>query len=159
MNKLIGILTLAAAGTMTLAAQSTGTLSAEEKKNQEIATVEMKDILQYGHLELADKVMAPGYLQHNPNVPTGRDGFKGFFARFAKPEPIKPEWKRPPALILTSGDIVFYLINNEAPDPADPSKKYTYNWFDMLRVKDGMIVEHWDAAKKNPPPPAGGKKQ
>ncbi len=159
MNKLIGILTLAGAAAVSLAAQSTGTLSAEEKKNQDTAIVEMKDILQYGHLELADKVMAPGYLQHNPNVPNGRDGFKNFFARFAKPEPIKPEWKKPPVLTLTSGDIVFFLIENEAKDPADPSKTYKYNWFDMLRVKDGMIVEHWDSAKKNPPPPAGGKKQ
>jgi len=159
MKQQIGILTLAALGAITLSAQSTGTLSPEEKKNQEIATVEMKDILQYGHVELADKVMAPGYLQHNPNVPTGRDGFKTFFARFARPEPIKPEWKRPPALILTSGDIVFFLIDNMGKDPTDPSKQYKYNWFDMLRVQNGMIVEHWDAARKNPPPPAGGKKQ
>ena len=103
MNKLMGTLTLAAFGSLTLSAQSVGTLTPQEKKNQDTAITEMKDILQYGHLELADKVMAPGYIQHNPNVPTGRDAFKGFFARFAKPEPIKDEWKRKPALILTSG--------------------------------------------------------
>ena len=53
---------------------NTGTLSAEEKRNLEIGTMELKDMLQYGHLELADKVMDPGYIQHNPNVPQGRDG-------------------------------------------------------------------------------------
>jgi len=153
------IAALVAVGSLTAAAQSTGTLSAQEKKNQDTAIVEMKDILQYGHLELADRVMAPGYIQHNPNVPTGRDGFKGFFARFAKPEPIKAEWKRPPVAILTSGDIVFFLVENEGKDPADPSKTYKYNWFDMLRVDDGMIQEHWDAAKKNPPQNGQGKKQ
>ena len=136
---------------------STGTLSAQEKKNQDIADGEMRDILQYGHLELADKVMAPGYIQHNPNVPGGRDGFKTFFARFAKPTELKPEWKRPPVLVLTSGNIVFYLVENEGKDPADPAKTYKYNWFDMLRVDDGMIQEHWDTAKKNPPPPPGKK--
>ncbi len=155
MNKLFGTLALAALGSLTLAAQSTGTLSAQEKKNLDVANIEMKDILQYGHLELADKAMAPGYIQHNPNVPTGRDGFKGFFARFAKPEPIKEEWKNKPALILVSGNIVFYLIDREAKDPADPSKTYKYNWFDMLRVDNGMIQEHWDTAKKNPPRPQG----
>jgi predicted SnoaL-like aldol condensation-catalyzing enzyme len=158
MKKTLGILALGALGCLTLSAQtkgSTGTLSAQEKKNQEIATVEMKDILQYGHLELADKVMAPGYIQHNPNVPGGREGFKTFFARFAKPQPIKEEWKNPPALILTSGDIVFYLVDREGKDPADPSKTYKYNWFDMLRVDNGMIQEHWDAARKNPPRPQG----
>ena len=140
-------------------AGSTGKLSAEEKKNQDTAIVEMKDILQYGHLELADKAMATGYIQHNPNVPGGREGFKTFFARFAKPEPIKPEWKRPPVAILTSGDIAFFLVENEGKEPADPSKTYKYNWFDMLRIENGMIAEHWDTAKKNPPAPAGGKKQ
>lgn len=150
---------MAGIGAAALSAQSVGTLSPQEKKNQDTAIIEMKDILQYGHLELADKAMAPGYIQHNPNVPTGRDGFKTFFARFAKPEPIKDEWKRPPVLILTSGNIVFFLVENEGKEPADPSKTYKYNWFDMLRVDDGMIQEHWDTAKKNPPPPAGQKKQ
>jgi predicted SnoaL-like aldol condensation-catalyzing enzyme len=159
MKKLFAILAMAGIGAAALSAQSVGTLSPQEKKNQDTAIIEMKDILQYGHLELADKAMAPGYIQHNPNVPTGRDGFKTFFARFAKPEPIKDEWKRPPVLILTSGNIVFFLVENEGKEPADPSKTYKYNWFDMLRVDDGMIQEHWDTAKKNPPPPAGQKKQ
>jgi len=159
MKKLFAILAMAGIGSLSLAAQSVGTLTPQEKKNQDTAIIEMKDILQYGHLELADKAMAPGYIQHNPNVPTGRDGFKTFFARFAKPEPIKEDWKKKPVLILTSGNIVFFLVENEGKDPADPSKTYKYNWFDMLRVDDGMIQEHWDTAKKNPPPPAGQKKQ
>jgi hypothetical protein len=28
-------------------------------------------MLQYGHLELADKIMDAGYIQHDPNVPRG----------------------------------------------------------------------------------------
>ena len=46
-----------------------------EQNNVEMATVEFEDILQYGHMELAEKVMAPIYIQHNPNVPTGRAAF------------------------------------------------------------------------------------
>jgi predicted SnoaL-like aldol condensation-catalyzing enzyme len=45
--------------------------SPQEQKNIEIANVEFKDVLQYGHTELAEKVMAPTYIQQNPNVPTG----------------------------------------------------------------------------------------
>jgi predicted SnoaL-like aldol condensation-catalyzing enzyme len=159
MKKLFAVFAMAGIGSLSLAAQSVGTLTPQEKKNQDTAIVEMKDILQYGHLELADKVMAPGYIQHNPNVPGGREGFKGFFARFAKPTPLEDKWKKEPKLILTSGNIVFFLVENEGKDPVDPSKTYKYNWFDMLRVDDGMIQEHWDTAKKNPPPPAGQKKQ
>jgi predicted SnoaL-like aldol condensation-catalyzing enzyme len=135
--------------------------TAEEQKNEAVATVEMKDILQYGHAELAQKVMAPGYIQHNPNVPTGRDGFLGFF-KGRPAEPIKAEWKNEPELILTSGNIVLYVMRRFSPDPVDPSKVYKWNWFDMLRVDNGLIQEHWDMATKTPPPmqvarPAGFK--
>jgi predicted SnoaL-like aldol condensation-catalyzing enzyme len=138
-------------GCLILSGQNTGKLSPQEQKNQDIATKEMKDILQYGHIEIANEVMAPGYIQHNPNVPTGREGFLKFFGPRAKPEPIKAEWKNKPSLILTSGDLVFFMFDREGKDPADPSKTYKYNWFDMLRVDNGMIQEHWDTARKNPP--------
>jgi len=77
----------------------------EEQAAEDIANREFKDILQYGHVELAPEVMAEGYIQHNPNVPTGRDGFVEFFSRFAQPEPIMDAWKDEPELILTSGDL------------------------------------------------------
>jgi predicted SnoaL-like aldol condensation-catalyzing enzyme len=130
----------------------TFTLSAQEKKNLEIATVEFKDILQYGHVELAEKVMAPTYIQHNPNVPTGRAAFVDFFSRARKPEPIKAEWKDKPKLTLVSGSYVFMMFKRELKDPDDASKTYPAYWFDMVRVDDGMVQEHWDSAVKNPPP-------
>ena len=129
--------------------------SPQERKNLEIATVEFKDILQYGHTELAEKVMAPGYIQHNPNVPTGRAAFVEFFSRIRKPEPLKAEWKTKPTLMFASGSYVFLIVKRAEKDPDDPSKTYPAYWFDMVRVDNGMIQEHWDAAVKNPPPAAG----
>jgi predicted SnoaL-like aldol condensation-catalyzing enzyme len=128
-------------------------LSAQEKKNLEIAIVEFKDILQYGHVELAEKVMAPSYIQHNPNVPTGRAAFVEFFSRIRKPEPIKAEWKDKPEITIVSGSYVFMMFKRENMDPDDPKKTYPAYWFDMVRVDDGLIQEHWDAAVKNPPAP------
>ena len=29
-----------------------------------------------------------------------------------------------------------------------PGKKYTSTWFDMLRVENGKVAEHWDPATK-----------
>jgi predicted SnoaL-like aldol condensation-catalyzing enzyme len=127
--------------------------SPQEQKNLEIATVEFKDILQYGHTELAEKVMAPTYIQHNPNVPTGRAAFVEFFSRIRKPEPLKAEWKNKPTLMFASGAYVFVVVKRAEKDPDDPTKTYPAYWFDMVRVDNGMIQEHWDAAMKNPPPP------
>ena len=128
-------------------------MTPEEKKNVDIANVEMKDILQYGHVELAQKVMAPTYIQHNPNVPTGRDGFVEFFSRVRKPEPLQAEWKNKPTMIIPAGPYVFYLVKRELKHPDNPNRMYTTYWFDMLRIENGMIAEHWDAAVKNPPAP------
>ena len=135
---------------------NTGTLSAEEKKSLEAGTMELKDMLQYGHLELADKVMDPGYIQHNPNVPQGRDGFKEFMSRIPgrRPEdakPIKPEWLNPPVLTLVNGPYVFFMWDRAAKDPDDPNREYKWNHFDVVRLEKGLIREHWDEARINPP--------
>ena len=131
----------------------TFTLSAQEQKNLEIANVEFKDILQYGHVELAEKVMAPTYIQHNPNVPTGRAAFVEFFSKIRKPEPIKAEWKDAPELTIVSGSYVFMMFKRSLMDPDDKTKTYPAYWFDMVRVDNGLVQEHWDSAVKNPPAP------
>ncbi|HZF31714.1 MAG TPA: nuclear transport factor 2 family protein [Gammaproteobacteria bacterium] len=137
-----------------MARGSLGTLSAEEKRNLDIGVMELKDMLQYGHLELADKVMDPGYLQHNPNVPQGRDGFKQYMSRTPgrTPQEIKPEWVRPPSLTLVSGPYVVFMFDRTDKDPNDPSKDYVWNHFDVIRVENGLIKEHWDEAVIAPPP-------
>jgi predicted SnoaL-like aldol condensation-catalyzing enzyme len=110
--------------------------------------MELKDMLQYGHLELADKVMDPGYIQHNPNVPQGRDGFKAYMAKVPgrTPQEIKPEWKNPPTITLVSGPYVAFMFNRKDKDPNDPSQEYTWSHFDVIRVENGLIKEHWDEA-------------
>lgn len=128
--------------------------SPEEQRNEDIANTEFKDILQYGHVELAEKVMAPGYIQHNPNVPTGRAAFVEFFSKIVKPEPIRPTWKDEPELIITSGNMVLYMMRRFSADPSNPSQIYKWNWFDLVRVDGGMVREHWDMAMKTPPPPS-----
>ena len=50
-------------------------LTPKEQETRRLGMVEFKDILQYGHTELALQAMAPGYMQHNVNVPGGRDNF------------------------------------------------------------------------------------
>ena len=131
-----------------MARGSTGTLSADERRNLELATLEMKDMLQYGHLELADTVMDPGYLQHNPNVPQGRDGFKKFMS--ANPNrtarEIKPEWLNAPSLTLVSGPYVLMMWERKDKDPNDPARDYVWHHFDLVRVENGLIKEHWDEA-------------
>jgi predicted SnoaL-like aldol condensation-catalyzing enzyme len=136
---------------------NTGKLSKQENETLALATEELKDMLQYGHLELADKTMDPGYIQHNPNVPQGRDGFKEFMSRIPgrRPEdakPIGPEWPRgAPVLTLIDGPYSLMMWDRTSPDPDDASKMYKWNHYDVVRVESGKIKEHWDEARINPP--------
>ena len=92
--------------------------------------------------------MVEGYIQHNPNVPTGRTAFIDFFSKNVSPGAIQPRVKAPLVAILADGDLVVLAFAREAPDPNDPAKKYTTTWFDMFRLEGGKIAEHWDPATK-----------
>lgn len=134
---------------------NTGKLSEVEQRNLAVATEELKDVLQYGHLDLADNIIAVGYIQHNPNVPQGREGFKRVMARPAGTpvEAIAPAWKSAPALTLAQGPYVLMMWNWNAKDPADPAKTYVRSHFDLLRIVDGQSQEHWDEARIMSAPP------
>ena len=107
-----------------------------------------REVFEAGHLELADKYLSEGYIQHNPGVPTGRAGFVAFFAQFAKPKPIEAAVKAPLVQIVAEGDFVVLGFVRRIAEPGDASKHYTSTWFDMFRIENGRIAEHWDPATK-----------
>jgi predicted SnoaL-like aldol condensation-catalyzing enzyme len=104
-------------------------------------------------MDLAPNYMAEGYVQHNPRVPTGRQAFIDFFSRVRKPLPIEARVKAPLVAILADGDLVVLSFVKEETEPQDPTKRYTTTWFDMFRIVDGKIAEHWDPAVKPAAPP------
>lgn len=107
-----------------------------------------REVLEAGHMELAEKYMTESYIQHNPNVPTGRAGFVELFAKLSKPKPIEPMVKAPLVAIVAEGDLVVLSFVSKHQDPKDATKTYTTTWFDMFRVQGGKIAEHWDPDMK-----------
>lgn len=107
-----------------------------------------REVFEAGHLELAEKYMAESYIQHNPNVPTGRAAFVEFFAKLKKPKAIEARVAAPLVAIVAEGDLVVLAFSRELADPRDAATKYTTTWFDMFRVEGGKISEHWDPAQK-----------
>ena len=61
------------------------------------------------------------------------------------------------AKAFAKGDYVVLIWEREAKDPTDPSKMYKYNDFDLFRIENGRIAEHWDGAVKNAPGAGRGK--
>ena len=107
-----------------------------------------REVFEAGHMEFADKYMAESYVQHNPNVPTGRSAFVEFFTKFKKPKPIETKVSAALVSITAEGNIVVLSFVRELADPKDSSKTYTTTWFDMFRIENGKIAEHWDPAQK-----------
>jgi len=107
-----------------------------------------REVFEGAHMELADKYMAESYIQHNPNVPSGRAAFVDFFSKMRKPAPIEPRIKAPVVAIVAEGDLVVLSFAREGVDPKDTTKKFSTTWFDMFRIENGKIAEHWDPAQK-----------
>jgi predicted SnoaL-like aldol condensation-catalyzing enzyme len=107
-----------------------------------------REVFEAGHMDLADKYMAEGYIQHNPNVPTGRAAFVDFFSRNVALQPIESRIQAPLVAMIAEGDMVVLAFVREGIDPKDPGKKYSTTWFDMFRIENGKIAEHWDPAPK-----------
>ena len=107
-----------------------------------------REVFEARHMDLAPKYMAETYMQHNPNVPTGRAAFVDFFSKTSTPKPIEERVRAPLVAIVADGDLVILVFAREAADPKDATKKYTTTWFDMFRIENGKIAEHWDPAQK-----------
>jgi predicted SnoaL-like aldol condensation-catalyzing enzyme len=107
-----------------------------------------REVFEAAHTELADKYMAESYIQHNPNVATGRAAFVEFFSKIKKPKAIEARVAAPLVSIVAEGNLVILGFARENADPKDATKKYTTTWFDMFRIEDGKIAEHWDPAVK-----------
>ena len=103
-------------------------------------------VLQAHHVDRTPEYLAESYIQHNPNVATGRAAFMVFFSQFP-PEPVKDTIDDLVG-IVAERDLVVLALHRELPDLEHEGQTYTTTWFDMFRVADGKIVEHWDYGTK-----------
>ena len=107
-----------------------------------------REVFQARNMDLVPKYMAENYMQHNPTVATGRQPFMDFFGRLER-QPVKPTIDNL-VTIMAERDLVVLAFRRELPDPKNPGQRYTTTWFDMLRIENGKIAEHWDYGTKNP---------
>ena len=62
-----------------------------------------------GHMERAAEFMAPEYIQHNPNVESGRDAFVRTIGASRKPRPVEATSRFPIISIIAEGDMVVVM--------------------------------------------------
>lgn len=117
-------------------------------KNKRLVYDMWREFLEAGHLDKAEKYLTEDYMQHNPLAATGRKAVVEFFSRFSTPKDIVDSIKTSVVSIVAERDLVVISFARELPDPQDKTKKYTTTWFDMFRIENGKIAEHWDCATK-----------
>lgn len=93
-------------------------------------------------LERIDNFLASDYIQHNPGVPSGREGFRAAVGGFLTSTPTyRFDVKR----MIAEGDlVVVHGHSRSSPDDRGTAA------VDIYRVVDGRLVEHWDVMQAVP---------
>lgn len=106
-----------------------------------------RTILQGGRADLVGKFFTPGYIQHNPNVTSGRDSLAKYIAQTRPQREIKPQLDFPVISLVAEGDMVVIALVSWQDD--EEGKRYANTHFDMFRIENGLIAEHWDHVAKS----------
>jgi predicted SnoaL-like aldol condensation-catalyzing enzyme len=110
-------------------------------RNKEIVRNFYTTVLIGRDVDAAPKFLRADYIQHNPQVPTGLKGFMDAFrARFAQPLP--SDYKRELLNVIGDNDMVVIYVRQTWT--GKDGQHHQALGFDMFRVQDGMIAEHWD---------------
>ena len=138
--RLIGAFAVAfTVGMTALAAPADDTLT---ERNKAIVRDFYTTVLIGRNVDAAPRFVRQDYIQHNPQVPTGLKGFMDTFRqRFAQKLP--SDYKRELLNVIGDKDIVVTYVRQTWT--GRDGQHHQALGFDMFRVQDGMIAEHWDA--------------
>jgi predicted SnoaL-like aldol condensation-catalyzing enzyme len=102
-------------------------------KNKAIVLEAFEALFNKRDYAAAERFWSPSYIQHSAHIAPGRDGL------FNLIKSIPPSLKYEPGTIVAEGD--FVIVHGRFSGFGQ-----TVNWIaaDILRIKDGILVEHWD---------------
>ena len=106
--------------------------------NKKLVKKAMTELFINGDVTALDRYWSDNYIQHNPQIPNGRDALKQLFSGGG-------DFKYEMGLIVADGDFVMIhaRITGIGPKPLIG--------VDILRVKEGKLVEHWDVLQEEVP--------
>jgi len=106
-------------------------------------------IVNGGHTEMAEQFFTKEYIQHNPNVKSGRDELVAYIKKTRPVRPLTDDIAFPVIAIMAEGDLVTVATVAMIEDAENPGQKYANTHFDMYRIENGKIAEHWDHVERS----------
>ena len=122
---------------------------AREAANKQLVLDMWHEVICGRDLAKASRYIAQDYVQHSPSAGQGLAALIDFLRH-----ELGGDTPRAPGsfertrfeFVMAEGDLVQLMFRRPIPDPHDPDKTIHVWWYDTYRVKDGLIVEHWDSA-------------
>ncbi len=104
-----------------------------EEKNKALVLEAFETLFNKRDYAAAERYWSPNYVQHSAHIPPGREGLFNLVKQ--APETMKYE----NGSILAEGNLL--ILHGRFSDIGQPA-----NWIvaDIVRIKDGVLVEHWD---------------
>ena len=104
-----------------------------ESKNKALVLEAFETLFNKRDYIAAQRYWSPDYIQHSAHIAPGREGLFNLIKNI--PATLKYE----SGMIVADGDLV--IVHGRFSGFGQP-----VNWIaaDILRIKDGILVEHWD---------------
>ena len=104
-----------------------------ETKNKTLVLEAFDTLFNKRDYVAAERYWSPNYIQHSAHIEPGRDGL------FNLIKSIPPTLKYEHDMIVADDELV--IVHGRFSGHGQPA-----NWIaaDILRIKDGLLVEHWD---------------
>ena len=107
-------------------------------------------VLQAGLADRAGEFIASDYIQHNPNAGQGLKGVQDYIRKTRPERPILDKLELPLIQLIAERDYV--MTSFVRPEKDANGETYYSTWFDLYRIADGKIAEHWDPMLKSDAP-------
>ena len=113
------------------------------QKNKQLVYRFYKDVLEDARWDLAEKYLSDRYIQHNPNIRSTR----AEFIADGKSKALHLKLIERVVDVVAQKDTVVMAMVVHLKRPGTPAETYTTTWFNMFRIKDGKLDEHWDSSQ------------
>ena len=112
----------------------------------------MRLAAQRQHDDQIDELLHPDFHTHSPRASDGRRAFIDYMMQHLGKLKHAAEANNAnrSSLTLAMGKYVLWMWDRTSIDPTTPDRQYHWNGFDLFKIEQNAIKEHWDETTLGP---------